>query len=616
VDRRPADPFGAEEHRAWKAMKLDVKSTLGVLGGYSLLMVAFTLGMDRSLRALEEKLSADTVRLLAREQANLLVERSLETLEHPGPVTQRRLRERVQDVTLLSEVVSSVAVVDRGGRVVATDDAGLGARLAPASALFGRPAKARAELAPRESFLQGGDYMVFLPLQDGEEVAGYLRLVLHNDQVASFYREGRARLIAIALAGLAGVGVLGVALQLHLARRAASITEVLEGAPAAPRRPLVPRDEFARALSAASRVKGALDEARQKSERREQQVGAVADLLRVGVVLLRRDRQVDYASERALELFGAADEAAFRTTWEASVAGVVGTALALPPTGRDGSWSVLLDVPSAPGRRLHAELHRLEAEGGDDHLLLLSDPRALDALEADARLARQLEGLARVYRTMAHELKAPLSAMMINLDLLHESLTQGEAALPGREVRQQKYVDVLRDELLRLNRSLYSILTQTLPDAKPQRFDLGASLAELATLIAPQARRQAIELETQLGDGGLMVRGYPDRLRQAFLNISVNALEAMPRGGRLTLEARAVAGSVRVVLRDTGPGIGPAALERIYDLDFSTKEGGSGIGLYVARALVELHGGEIRVESTPGRGTDVTVSLPLAAGAA
>jgi signal transduction histidine kinase len=111
------------------------------------------------------------------------------------------------------------------------------------------------------------------------------------------------------------------------------------------------------------------------------------------------------------------------------------------------------------------------------------------------------------------------------------------------------------------------------------------------------------------------VRGYPDRLRQAFLNVAVNALEAMPRGGRLTLEARRDGTQARIAVRDTGPGIPAATLQRVYDPDFTTKDGGSGIGLHVARAVVELHGGEIGVESEPGRGTDVLVVVPLAASA-
>ena len=122
-----------------------------------------------------------------------------------------------------------------------------------------------------------------------------------------------------------------------------------------------------------------------------------------------------------------------------------------------------------------------------------------------------------------------------------------------------------------------------------------------------------IEVVARLETGTLPIRGYPDRLRQAFLNVAVNALEAMPRGGRLTVVARREEGQAVVEIADTGPGIPKDALERIYEPDFSTKEGGSGIGLYVARALVELHGGLIRVESPSRAGAPGSVtSLPLA----
>ena len=112
------------------------------------------------------------------------------------------------------------------------------------------------------------------------------------------------------------------------------------------------------------------------------------------------------------------------------------------------------------------------------------------------------------------------------------------------------------------------------------------------------------------------MHGYSDRLRQAFLNVAVNALEAMPHGGRLTVEARRDGKRAWVALRDTGPGIAPEALPHLYDPEFSTKDGGSGVGLHVARALVELHGGEITIESAVGRGTDVRVVVPLASGGA
>ena len=210
-------------------------------------------------------------------------------------------------------------------------------------------------------------------------------------------------------------------------------------------------------------MKGALADARRQSERRGQQVGALGHALRVGVVLLRRELEVDYVNERALELLGYASPKEFEGHWQA-LRPMVREALRLPPRA-DGSWSVLLQTP-ASGLKVAAEIHRLDAPDYDEYLVLLSDPRALLALEADARLASQLEGLGRVYRTMAHELRAPLSAMLINLDLLRESLAHGRTAHPDSAHRQRRYVDVLRDELNRLNTSLHGILTQTVPEAQ------------------------------------------------------------------------------------------------------------------------------------------------------
>ena len=101
-----------------------------------------------------------------------------------------------------------------------------------------------------------------------------------------------------------------------------------------------------------------------------------------------------------------------------------------------------------------------------------------------------------------------------------------------------RHVAVLRQELNRINRSLLGILTQTVPESPPERFDLNGSLADLVALLMPQAQSQSVEVEVSLSDGPLPVRGYPHRLRQALLNVAVNALEAMPRGGRLRVEAR------------------------------------------------------------------------------
>ncbi|HSD30172.1 MAG TPA: ATP-binding protein, partial [Vicinamibacteria bacterium] len=558
-------------------MKLGLKSALGFAAAYLVIMAGLAIGFERTLRSLEERLSADTVRLLAREQANLVFERSVAALQYPDADSRRRLHERIEDLTMLSEVVTSLAVVDAEGREVASGVADSHGRFAPAAQVFGDPPVSHVEVSRRRSFMRGGDYVVLVPLVEAGQLAGYLRVGLHSDRIATLYDLSRTRLVALMVLGLAAVVALSVVHQVQLRRRAASIVAVLEGA-RTPMGTISPADEFAHVLRSASRVKGDLEAARRESQRRGLQVGALTRVLQVGVVVAGPDLEVDYVSGPALELSGCPDEDAFRTAWQA-LKPQLRRALDDAPSGPDGRRT--LRIEASPGRPVQAELHPL-ADSAEDHLLLLSDPRALEALEVDARLERQLEGLGRVHRMLAHEMRAPLSALMINLDMLHERLSQDGSA----DETTRRHVDVLREELRRLNRSLTGILTQTVPMAPPERFDLTGSLVDLVALLTPQANRQGVEVETRLPDEPLLMRGYPHRLRQALLNVAVNALEAMPNGGRLTVEARREGKRATVALRDTGPGIAPEALPRLYDAEFSTKNGGSGIGLHVARALV------------------------------
>jgi len=105
--------------------------------------------------------------------------------------------------------------------------------------------------------------------------------------------------------------------------------------------------------------------------------------------------------------------------------------------------------------------------------------------------------------------------------------------------------------------------------------------------------------------------GHRDRLKQAFLNITTNALDAMPDGGRLNLVLATQDRHATLAIRDTGPGMSAEVVRKIYNMHFTTKAGGTGIGLYVARSIIEAHGGDIQVDSEPGHGTCFQVQLPL-----
>jgi len=584
-------------------MRLGLKSVFVLVAGYAVLVAGFGLAIDRWLRDFEDQGAMQTVRLIASENAAQISERALGALGDPDETSRRLLRSRLEDIVLFSEVVSSLTVVDEGGRVVASDLWPSGELLPEPRVVFGDDIAVRVR-GERVGLLDGGSFRVDVPVLEGRRLVGYVEVGLFNEEISHLYSRARRQLLLGALLGLVGVVVLGVALQLQINRRAATISRTLEDAigPGADAEGEPRMDELTRALEAAGRARQAILDAREDQARVGDGFKALAQVSKVGVLKLGGHREVAFANRRALELLGYSTLDELREAWR--TVGPVLTPLDSQPA--------LVEFPGqGRSRRLRVETYCLGGAERGETLALLVDPDVLETLETDVRLASRLEGLARAYRTLAHEVRAPLSAMMINLDLLRESLVGAVSPAGGAKGEPERHAAVLRQELLRLNRTLSEVLTRTLPDRKAQRLDLADALRELETLLAAQARRQGVELVMSLPGPPVFLVGLRDRLKQAFLNVAVNALEALPSGGRI--EVRMTPGPDRVVVSfcDDGPGIPRAVLAHIYERDFTTKGDGSGIGLYVARSLVELHGGTIRVDSEAGRGTTVVVELPV-----
>lgn len=236
------------------------------------------------------------------------------------------------------------------------------------------------------------------------------------------------------------------------------------------------------------------------------------------------------------------------------------------------------------------------------------------ALEAAVAREQRLSAMGNLAAGVAHEIRNPLNAIAIGLQRL------GMEFAPSQEERREehaRFVRILRDQVGRLN----TLIEQFLALARPLTLHLAEEpvaslLGELAALLQPQATAQGVRIELEAPEG-LRARMDRGQLHQALLNVLLNAIQAMPEGGTLRIRAeRAPAGrrggglSIRV--QDTGPGIGPAELERIFEPYFTTKEGGTGLGLALARKVVQEHGGEIGAESPAGGGALFTIRLPLA----
>ena len=238
-------------------------------------------------------------------------------------------------------------------------------------------------------------------------------------------------------------------------------------------------------------------------------------------------------------------------------------------------------------------------------------PRPRTNAEHEAFLARLASGL-------AHEIKNPLSTMAINLALLEEDWSRAAAARNGtveltpREQRSLKRVRTLQREVTRLE----GIVEDFLRFARGGQInrapaDLAALVRDTLDFVEPEDLALGIRHHVDLALGLPLVMIDGGALRQAVLNLLVNARQAMPGGGELLVRLERVGNWVALSITDTGIGMSAQTLERCFDEYWSDKKGGTGLGLSSTRRVVEEHGGAIDVTSELGRGTSFMIWLPL-----
>ncbi len=247
------------------------------------------------------------------------------------------------------------------------------------------------------------------------------------------------------------------------------------------------------------------------------------------------------------------------------------------------------------------------------------------AAEQRARRNERLAEVGAMTRGLAHEIKNPLSTIGLNAELLEEGIVDLDADEDerGRLVRR---VGVLRREADRLGEILGDFLRfagevrLTL-----ERRDINRVVDELADFYAPQAQHHGVRFRIELGDGPMFAMIDAGHLKQALLNLTINATQAMTGDGADAHRARELivrtapaempeggdAWAVHVI--DTGPGMDAETAERVFTPYFTTKASGSGLGLPTTKRLVEEHGGAVRVHSEPGRGTDFVLLIPQSA---
>jgi signal transduction histidine kinase len=255
-------------------------------------------------------------------------------------------------------------------------------------------------------------------------------------------------------------------------------------------------------------------------------------------------------------------------------------------------------------RERSLELQRT-AEGLEESCSKLqSQSERIIAIEEQLRRSEKLSTLGEMAAVLAHEIRNPLGSIRGTAEILRDDYLPGDP--------KHEFIEIQIKETERLNHVVEDFLRM----ARQQPLELRdcsilEELETIVTLVAKDAQNRGVSLHFEPKAEETIMRGDGEKLRQAFLNIVINALQATPSGGSVTIALSRGASGLAITFRDNGSGIAPDNLQRIFEPFYTTKADGTGLGLAVTRKIIEGHGGTLDIESEAGRGTTVMVQLPL-----
>ena len=265
------------------------------------------------------------------------------------------------------------------------------------------------------------------------------------------------------------------------------------------------------------------------------------------------------------------------------------------------------DIETEDGRRIQIALDFIE-EGGEriGALLTLRDAESVRRIESEIELSHRLAAIGRLASGVGHEVKNPINAIVVHLEVLRQKLQQ-------MDPDTRRHMDVIASEIQRLDRVVQMLIDFTRPvELRLTDIDLSRIVDEVLSLASPDAERHGVRVIRQLAAETLPVRVDADLLKQALLNVVLNGVQAMPQGGNLEVAARRASDREIVIeVRDQGAGIAPEIRDKVFNLYFTTKKAGTGIGLAMTYKVMQLHHGSVDFAPASPRGTVFQLTLPL-----
>lgn len=265
------------------------------------------------------------------------------------------------------------------------------------------------------------------------------------------------------------------------------------------------------------------------------------------------------------------------------------------------------EFEAAGGKRVQVSLDFVQEKNSQiGALLIMRDTESVRRIGDEIEMSRRLAASGRLTRGVAHEVKNPINAIVLHLQLLRNKLAH-------QEPDARRHMDIIDTEIRRLDRVVQTLVDFTRPrDLHLEEVDLRRLMEDVAQLAAPDAEQHGVTIERHMPEQRLPVKVDVDLMKQAILNVVINGVQAMPQGGLLTISARQENHAVVAEVRDQGSGIPQDVHDKIFELYFTTKKDGSGIGLAQTYQVLQWHYGSVDFESAESAGTVFRFHIPLA----
>jgi len=456
-------------------------------------------------------------------------------------------------------------------------------------------------------------YDVTVPLQRGDrQKFGYVRVgistVFLKTEVTpplknALEYSGIALLLSLAIAG----GVSNIALRPleAIARRLDQMTsEVPDTHPQADPGRI---DEFGMVNTKIDRLGRQIRDVKEVFSTLKGNLDQIMGTLQDGLVLFTKDNRVVLVSASAERFIGLPREQVLGKTVEEIF------------TDANKFGRILLDAFALhqviPQREIELENKRrvqialdFIAERGEriGALLTMRDAESVRRIENEIELSRRLAAIGRLTQGVAHEVKNPINAIVVHLELLREKIREVDPTT-------SRHMDIIGNEIHRLDRVVQTLVDFNRPvELRLTSFDLRKLVEDVAMLAAPEAALQGVEVKTRIAPESLPIKADGDLVKQALLNVVLNGVQAMEHGGILTIAAHREDSTALIEVHDQGKGIAPDIQDKVFNLYFTTKKSGSGIGLAMSYRVLQMHSGALDFTTELGAGTTFRLLLPLA----